>query len=94
MKLPLALLATAVIACSPARADAADDLHATVAVLDATVFDAFNRCADPAQLDAHAAYSAEDVEFHHDASGLTRGRAARTITRLPSYGERAAFLAY
>ena len=76
MKLPLALMATALIACSPARADAADDLHTTIAAIDAAVFDAFNRCADPAQLDAHAAYFADDIEFDHDASGLTRGREA------------------
>lgn len=31
-------------------------------VLDAAVFDAFNRCSDPPQLERHARYFAEDVE--------------------------------
>lgn len=81
MKLPLALLATALIACSPARADAADDLYATTAVLDAAVFDAFDRCADPARLDAHDACFAADVDLPYDASGFTCSREAMPGTR-------------
>ena len=51
-------------------------LHATVAALDSAVFDAFNRCSDPAQLERHAAYFAEDVEFYHDTGGVTWTREA------------------
>ena len=39
------------------------------------VFEAFNRCADPAQLEAHAAFFADDVEFYHDTGGVTWNRA-------------------
>ncbi|MDQ3205784.1 MAG: nuclear transport factor 2 family protein [Pseudomonadota bacterium] len=48
-----------------------DPLDKTIAALDAAVFDAFNRCSDPAQLDRHASYFAEDVEFYHDQGGVT-----------------------
>ena len=48
-----------------------ESLHATVAALDSAVFDAFNRCSDPAQLERHAGYFAEDVEFYHDTGGVT-----------------------
>lgn len=51
-------------------------LHATIAALDAAVFDAFNRCSDPAELDRHAGYFAEDVEFYHDTGGVTWTRDA------------------
>lgn len=49
-------------------------LEETVAALDAAVFDAFNTCSVPAQLDRHAGYFASDVEFYHDAGGVTRSR--------------------
>ncbi|GAB3754783.1 nuclear transport factor 2 family protein [Lysobacter olei] len=48
-----------------------ESLHATVAALDSAVFDAFNRCSDPAQLERHAGYFADDVEFYHDTGGVT-----------------------
>lgn len=52
-------------------ASADGSLHATVASLDSAAFDAFNRCSDPAQLERHARYFAEDVEFYHDTGGVT-----------------------
>jgi hypothetical protein len=52
-----------------------ESLAETIASLDSQVFDAFNRCADPAQLEAHAAFFAEDVEFYHDTGGVTWNRA-------------------
>jgi hypothetical protein len=51
-------------------------LQATIAALDTAVFDAFNHCADPAQLQAHAAHFAPDVEFYHDTGGVTWTRDA------------------
>ena len=39
--------------------------------LDTAVFDAFNRCADPARLAEHAAYFDPAVEFYHDNGGAT-----------------------
>jgi hypothetical protein len=57
--------------------DAGDTaLHDTIAALDRAVFDSFNRCADPAQLDRHASYFDPDVEFYHDTGGVTWTRAA------------------
>jgi hypothetical protein len=47
------------------------DLFSTVAALDAAVFDSFNSCGAPEQLDRHASYFAPDVEFYHDTGGVT-----------------------
>ncbi|WP_305805869.1 nuclear transport factor 2 family protein [Stenotrophomonas sp. YIM B06876] len=64
--------------CALAQTGAAGDtaLHATIAALDQAVFDSFNRCADPAQLDRHASYFDPAVEFYHDTGGVTWTRAA------------------
>ncbi|GAB2500110.1 hypothetical protein GCM10027266_18330 [Arenimonas alkanexedens] len=48
-----------------------DPLYTTIAALDEAVFDAFNRCSDPAQLERHASYFDPDVEFYHDNGGVT-----------------------
>lgn len=53
-----------------------ESLHTTVAALDSAVFDAFNHCSDPVQLDRHTGYFAEDVEFYHDTGGVTWTRDA------------------
>ncbi len=55
---------------------AVDPLYDTVAALDAAMFDAFNRCSMPEQLDRHASYFAPDVEFYHDTGGVTWSREA------------------
>ena len=66
------LLATPVAtATEGAKTPADESLHATIAALDSAVFDAFNRCNDPGQLERHARYFAEDVEFYHDTGGVT-----------------------
>jgi len=49
-------------------------LFTTISDLDAAVFDDFNHCADPARLQRHAGYFAEDVEFYHDTGGVTWSR--------------------
>lgn len=49
-------------------------LQATIAALDQEVFDSFNHCADPAQLERHAGYFDPDVEFYHDTGGVTWNR--------------------
>ena len=48
-----------------------DPLFVTVSALDAAVFDAFNHCVSPEQLQKHADYFAPDVEFYHDTGGVT-----------------------
>ncbi|AKC87186.1 nuclear transport factor 2 family protein [Pseudoxanthomonas suwonensis] len=75
------LLATLALAAAPSSADeTAEDanagLRATIARLDHDVFDAFNRCADPAELDRHAGYFDPAVEFYHDTGGVTWSREA------------------
>ena len=55
---------------------AGDDLTTTVATLDRAVFDSFNRCQDPAQLEKHAGYFDPAVEFYHDTGGVTWTREA------------------
>lgn len=56
-------------------AEASDTLAQTITQLDSEVFDAFNRCADPAQLQRHASFFSEFVEFYHDNGGVTWNRA-------------------
>ena len=49
-------------------------LQRTVAALDTAVFDAFNACRAPVQLERHASFFAPDVEFYHDTGGVTWSR--------------------
>lgn len=51
--------------------DPLDALFATVATLDAAVFDSFNHCEVPEQFEKHGGYFAPDVEFYHDTGGVT-----------------------
>ena len=53
-----------------------DQLFTQIAQLDSKVFDAFNRCGDPAQLQKHAGYFDANVEFYHDTGGVTWTRDA------------------
>ena len=68
----------AAVACDasggPITEQTADPLFETISALDAAVFDAFNHCAVPAQLQKHAGYFAPDVEFYHDTGGVTWSR--------------------
>jgi uncharacterized protein DUF4440 len=57
-------------------APATDSLVDTIAALDSAVFDAFNRCSSPEQLQKHASFFAPDVEFYHDKGGVTWTREA------------------
>lgn len=50
---------------------AADTLFDTVSALDGAMFDAFNQCSASKQLQEHASYFADDVEFYHDTGGVT-----------------------
>jgi hypothetical protein len=55
----------------PDAAASAGDLFATIAALDTAVFDSFNQCQSPDQLQKNAGYFAPDVEFYHDIGGVT-----------------------
>jgi Domain of unknown function (DUF4440) len=54
-----------------AEAPPKDSLFDTIRKLDAAVFDAFNHCSSPAELQLHANYFAPEVEFYHDTGGVT-----------------------
>jgi hypothetical protein len=41
--------------------ESADPLFETISQLDTAVFDAFNHCSDPAQLERHAGFFTQDV---------------------------------
>ncbi|HEY6527306.1 MAG TPA: nuclear transport factor 2 family protein [Cellvibrionaceae bacterium] len=53
-----------------------DSLFAKIAELDRKVFNAFNSCKSPEQLNVYASYFAPDVEFYHDSGGVTWTREA------------------
>lgn len=81
MKKISVLTAVAVLALASSVAPAADPqatptsfahgLLQKISALDAAVFDAFNHCSSPAQLQKHASFFAPDVEFYHDTGGVT-----------------------
>lgn len=71
----LTTLALLTIFLSPAdaqtRQSAPDDsLFQKLASLDAALFEAYNSC----HVDRFVSFFAEDVEFYHDKTGVTRGR--------------------
>ena len=70
------LCCLAVLAVCTLRADAQTqaDLDKTIAVLDAELFGAYNRC----DLEKFGSLLADDLEFYHDETGLTVGRAKVT----------------
>jgi hypothetical protein len=55
---------------APASPPLSDSLFTTIARLDSTMFDAYNRC-DLVKL---GSFVTEDLEFYHDQTGLARGR--------------------
>lgn len=76
-----ALIATTALGASaatssgdPTTKQVADPLFETISALDSAVFDAFNNCSSPEQLQKHAGYFAPDVEFYHDTGGVTWSR--------------------
>ncbi|QRP63516.1 nuclear transport factor 2 family protein [Rhodanobacter sp. FDAARGOS 1247] len=74
------LAAVAVSAAAASGLDSAASegvaLSRTVTRLDAGLFDAFNHCDTPGELQKHAGYLARDLEFYHDKGGVTWTRAA------------------
>lgn len=74
--LPAMLLLTLLLApLAHGQAQAAPDagsLFKTVQLLDTQLFDAYNHC----DLQKFGSLIADDVEFYHDKSGLSRGRPA------------------
>jgi hypothetical protein len=73
--LAMSLAASQVAVAEEALAGAktSDPLYQKMLALDTAMFDSFNKCSDPAELEKHAAFFAKDVEFYHDLGGVTRG---------------------
>jgi hypothetical protein len=46
-------------------------LYQKLLALDTAMFDSFNKCADPAQLEKHASYFVKELEFYHDNGGAS-----------------------
>ena len=74
-KCGIALLSAVAFAAS-AGTPQPRSLQDTIAAEDLALFDSFNHCADPVQLQAHADHFAPDVEFYHDTGGVTWTRDA------------------
>jgi hypothetical protein len=74
--LPVLFLMTllfAPLACLHAQtAPAPDQLFKTIQSLDTQLFDAYNHC----DLEKFSSLIADDIEFYHDQTGLSRGRQA------------------
>lgn len=66
-----ALALTGASAAQAAPLSAQDPVYRAVAAADAAVFGASNRC----DLDTFASYFTDDLEFYHDQSGLSVGKA-------------------
>lgn len=63
--------ATAIAADNPP----ADPLYQKILALDSAMFESFNTCTDPAQLEKHASFFAKELESYHDNGGASFTRA-------------------
>jgi ketosteroid isomerase-like protein len=68
----VALLASPLAGIHAQTASSPDSLFKTIQSLDAKLFDAYNHC----DLEKLGAFLADDLEFYHDKTGLSRGRQA------------------
>lgn len=67
---------TAAVQARAPESGADGALFDEVAALDAAVFDAFNHCDAPGQIEKHEAFFDPAVEFYHDNGGVTWTREA------------------
>ena len=80
MTKPTALLQAVLVAALPiapithvhAQTSAPDPLFKTIQSLDTQLFEAYNHC----DLEKFGSFLADDLEFYHDKTGLSRGRPA------------------
>jgi ketosteroid isomerase-like protein len=66
----LAIPIERVNAQSPRTMASPDQLFRTIESLDSALFDAYNRC----DVEKFGSFLADDLEFYHDQTGLSRGR--------------------
>ena len=55
-----------------AQIEKSSELYKTILALDKELFDAYNTCTD--NLDKHASFYADEIEFFHDGSGLSTSK--------------------
>ena len=56
----------------PAQVEKTSELYKTILDLDKELFDAYNTCTD--NLEKHASFYADEIEFFHDGSGLSTSK--------------------
>jgi hypothetical protein len=56
---------------TPTAAPAPDPLYQKILTLDNAMFDAFNECSNPTELEKHAGYFVKELEFYHDNGGAS-----------------------
>src|ERR1700729_2041406 len=56
----------------PAAFPQSDELYKTISALNTQLFDAYNKC----DIEKFSALLADDLEFYHDVTGLSRGSEA------------------
>jgi hypothetical protein len=71
-----ALFASSACISADSAPAAADPLYQKILALDTAMFDAFNTCTDPAQLEKHASFLAKELETYHDNGGASWSRDA------------------
>ena len=59
------------VAADGATVAASDPLYQKILALDTAMFEAFNTCTDPAQLEKHASFFVQELEFYHDNGGAS-----------------------
>ena len=69
-------LAPAVSLADEPATPTAGALYEKVLALDAAMFDSFNKCTDPAELEKHATFLVKELEAYHDNGGVTWTRDA------------------
>jgi len=57
---------------SLAQVDKSSELYKTILELDKELFSAYNTCSE--NLEKHASFYADDIEFFHDGSGLSTSK--------------------
>lgn len=58
----------------PALANDEYSLEEKMKALDTELFESFNNCQNPEELERHSSYFSSDVEFYHDNGGVTWDR--------------------
>lgn len=73
MKKPLIIVFLLLASFSiPAQVEKTSELYNTILALDKELFDAYNTCTE--NLEKHASFYADEIEFFHDVGGLSTSK--------------------